>query len=200
MWSQRAQVARFFSQKHPKNFSAVSPPQNLGGCPVLRIFLIFPDFPKVLPLVDTRANFEQNPKIWKNRGKIRKSRGGPPETLPEKIRFFWVEKKNFFPTRKSVSADCHTLKNRKISRKKIENFGLSWPYVVPKGPGCPVFHPKTPQKFFRRPSGGGLAAFGGVVVSLCTKGTSVKPSPLYNRFTLTSVCLSCVPVSVSPFQ
>ena len=103
-----------------------------------------PDYPT---LVDTRANFEKNPKIRKNQVFFGFP-GWSPYTLRKKIRNFWVRKNFFFLTRKSVSADCHTVKNRKISEKSRK----FWPflaYVVPKGPGCPDFHPKTPQKFFR---------------------------------------------------
>ena len=94
-----------------------------------------------------------------------------------------------------MSADCHTVKNRKISEKSRK----FWPflaYVVPKGPGCPDFHPKTPQKIFRRPSGGGLAAFGGVVVSLCTKDVG-KAEPFVQPFHFdffSAVCLFAFPV------
>ena len=62
---------------------------------IFRIFLIFPDFPKNLPLVDTRANFEKNPKIRKNQVFFGLP-GWSPYTLRKKIRNFWVEKNFFF--------------------------------------------------------------------------------------------------------
>ena len=151
MWSQRAQVARFFTQKHPKNFSAVSPPQNLGGCPVLRIFLILPDFPKILPLVDTRANFEQNPKIRKNREKSGNPGGATGDPHPKNIRFFWVEKKFFrrFTTRKSsicgLSGSLNFPEKFPEKNPKI----LAFPGLCgPKGPRLPGFSPKNTPKIF----------------------------------------------------